>query len=570
MKYFIFILTALSVSLHSAGLKDIYAEYFRFGTILNASTVQDKSTTDIVLAEFNSITPENELKPDATIASNCSGATDENIPVSLDRARSILDFANKHNLGVRGHALVWHNQTPECFFKANMPSNSGGWSSKEQMNKRMESYIKNIFAAFEKDYPNLNLYAYDVVNEAFENWGAGLRTDSEATGGTSNWYRIYKNDDFIVKAFEYARKYAPAKTKLFYNDYNEYAPGKRESIRDLGIKLKAAGTIDGIGMQSHLDLDNTSYPGPSVADYRTAISMFAKTGLEVQVTELDITAKSTSMSAQADRYRDIFKEIIAQKDQVTAVVVWGVKDSQSWRSSGNPLLFNNSGKKQSYTSVAALIPESEWGDGDASNPGGSGGTGGTGENPSTDPDCEPTENYEPAFCGGMDYSKVMDNDTYPPFEGSCVFIKNFEVIQPNLEATVLVNGVSNTCGEEWEDCPYNEKPETVDGGYYVYVKSGAINTYEDNGWQGIEAGKKLCKGTDAISQSVVSPVQVKVLKAGLISIYTHKKTSVEVFDLKGNKLANYNTQGFNTIELPLSKGVYILRVNGKNWKIPIY
>ena len=320
------------------GLKDVYQEYFLFGTVLNSNTSNDQKMKDLVLREFNSITPENELKPDATMV--LSGSTNEDIKVQLNTgARRILKFCEDNNIPVRGHTLVWHNQTPAWFFRANMTS-SGALADAATMDKRMESYIKNIFALIKKDFPNVNLYAYDVVNEAFKNNGGGLREAGTASG-QSPWTQIYGNDQFIVNAFKYARMYAPANCKLFYNDYNEYISDKRNDMYNLAMKLKAENLIDGIGMQAHLDM---GYPSASL--FGEAVAKFASTGLEIQITEMDITTSTGDFTAQGRQYRDIMKKVLEYKDNVTAFVVWGIQDNQSWRSSRNPLLFDSSGNRK--------------------------------------------------------------------------------------------------------------------------------------------------------------------------------------------------------------------------------
>jgi len=98
--------------------------------------------------------------------------------------------------------------------------------------------------------------------------------------------------------------------------------------------------------------------------------------------------------------------------------------------------------------------------------------------------------YQASFCGNMEWSSVLGGSATMPKEGECLYIGDFSRIQPWLEATVIINGVGNTCGEDWSDCPYNEKPAAKDGGYYVYVKTGRINEYQNNGWQGIVAKPK--------------------------------------------------------------------------------
>jgi len=340
----------LNASAATQGLKDVYGKYFKFGTCVGNNYTSNSPLMALALREFNSFTCENELKPNQTIVQ--SGSTDTDIKVSLNNAASILDFAQKNNIGVRGHTFVWHNQTPDWFWSSNI-NGGGGNASVAQMNSRMESYIKNMFAAIKTQYPTLNLYAYDVVNEAFTNDGGGLRKASGETGGDSRWTAIYGDDTFIVNAFKYARQYAPASCKLFYNDYNEYIGAKTTDIINLVTKIKAQGNIDGIGMQSHLSI---SYPDN--ATYRTAVERFAATGLELQVTELDITHDNNN-AALTQKYKDIMGIIMDNKENFTSVTVWGITDNLSWRSGNNPLLFDGSmNPKDAYKAVVEVAGKS--------------------------------------------------------------------------------------------------------------------------------------------------------------------------------------------------------------------
>jgi len=351
----------------NGGLKDVYANRFKFGSILNGSTVNSAAMKTIVLREFNSITPENELKPDATILQ--SGSTNDNVKVQLNNgAKAILKFCEDNNIPVRGHTLVWHSQTPGWFFRENFSAN-GAVVTPAVMDKRMESYIKNMFALITSSYPKLKLYAYDVVNEAASENGSYRTAGSDAASGQSMWVQVYGNNSFIEKAFTYARQYAPATTKLFYNDYNEYIQAKRDYIANSIIKpLKQKGLIDGMGMQSHLDVRTGTDPYPNATLYGQAITTFKNLGVEIQVTELDATVNDGNESyfpAQATYYKNIMNEILTKGgDAVKAVVVWGIQDDQSWRKTRKPLLFDASAnKKAAYTELVKLIPQSEWGDG---------------------------------------------------------------------------------------------------------------------------------------------------------------------------------------------------------------
>lgn len=326
-------------------LSDLYSPYFNIGTAVMASNLSSPSFMDLVEKHFDdSITFGNELKPDSVLdkaaCQEMAAAGDDTDPqVTLSAARSLLNYCRDNNLPVRGHTLVWHSQTPDWFFKENY-ADDGAFVSKEKMLQRMENYIKNVFAVLEKEYPTVNIYAWDVVNEAWQDDGTPRNPGEQGSSGSSNsaWVKVFGDNSFIEYAFTYARKYAPEGTKLFYNDYNEYMPSKTQAIVDMANELAAKGLIDGIGCQSHLDVSF-----PSVSVYEKAIAAFAATGLEVQITELDVTTSDTTeagLATQAQYYSDIMDVLVKYSDSISAVVFWGVTDDQSWRASRLPLLFD--------------------------------------------------------------------------------------------------------------------------------------------------------------------------------------------------------------------------------------
>ena len=345
-------------------LKDAYADCFKIGTAVTTKELAPASTKELILKHFNSITPGNEMKPDALLDKKACLALaeegdDENPQVSLASARSILNFARENHIPVRGHVLVWHQQTPTWFFKENYDEN-GEWVSKEKMLVRMENYIKNVFAAIEQDYPDVDFYAFDVVNECWLDDGNYRKAGSQEEGSANSpWVQIFGDNSFIKPAFEFAKKYAPADCKLYYNDFNEYMPGKTPAIVKMVEEINADGHyIDGIGMQSHLGTD--VFPTANV--YRKALKAFAETGLDVQITELDHMISSPDLfEDQAQYYSDIMDVIMEYKDNVSAVVFWGTTDDMSWRASKYPLLFNEdyTAKPAFYSITDGIeIPES--------------------------------------------------------------------------------------------------------------------------------------------------------------------------------------------------------------------
>lgn len=342
-----------------ASLNDVYSDYFKIGFATTPAELRNEAVQNIMKKHADYMTIGNELKPDSVLNQSASQkyfketGDDTNPQISLANAKSALEFAEKNGISVRGHVLVWHSQTPDWFFKEGF-SNDGDWVSKEVMVKRLENYIKNVMETIAEEYPNVDFYGWDVVNEAFKDTG-GMRDagSNNVVNGQSAWVQVFGDDSFIDYAFEFARKYAPEGCKLFYNDYNEYIPEKRDDICKKVAELKEKNLIDGVGMQSHIKMGS-----PSIALYEEAIRKYADLGVEVQITELDIDQKSNSasdLSQLAERYQEVFKmykKVKGDGVNLTAVTIWGINDGNSWIG-GYPLLFDNDFQaKQCFYAIA--------------------------------------------------------------------------------------------------------------------------------------------------------------------------------------------------------------------------
>jgi endo-1,4-beta-xylanase len=326
-------------------LKDVYKKYFKIGTATTVAEISPKTTQKLILKHFNSLTPGNELKPDSCL--DKAGTIEEsektgdytNPKVKIGAAQPILNFAAENDIPVRGHTLVWHSQTPTWFFKEKWDAD-GDWVDKETMIKRMENYIKNLFDAVKAAYPTVNFYAWDVVNEAIVDDGKPRNPGSqEQNPNNSPWVQIFGDNSFIKYAFQFAKKYGIEGCKYYYNDYNEYMPQKTPAIIQMVKEVnEGEQLIDGIGLQSHLDVN---FPGLSA--YEKAIKLLSETGLDLQITELDATTQDTSEAGferQAEYYSDIMDVIVKYSKSISAVVFWGTTDDQSWRADRCPLLFN--------------------------------------------------------------------------------------------------------------------------------------------------------------------------------------------------------------------------------------
>lgn len=319
-------------------LKEVYADYFDFGTAVVANEVLDTDRMEFYKSQFNIFTYGNEMKPDSLInIAACKSAVrktgDETaVEVKFDRCKPLLEWAAQNGVKVHGHTLIWHSQTPEQFFHEGYNSTSP-LCSREVMLGRMENYIRQVLTWTEEHYPGV-IVSWDVVNEAAADSGRQLRQ--------SNWTKVV-GEDFINRAFEYARKYAAPHVKLFYNDYNSEMTMKNLVIRDILSSLIADGTVDGYGFQSHYSTSSSLFYIGVAWDTVAKLTLNDGTPIRLRVSELDVGIPANTESnwkTQARFYEDLFEIYRKHADQIDAVHTWGTTDDLSWRRENYPLLFD--------------------------------------------------------------------------------------------------------------------------------------------------------------------------------------------------------------------------------------
>ena len=198
-------------------------------------------------------------------------------------------------------------------------------------------------------------------------------TEDDANGltlnwGSGHWYWGYYVPDYHVKAFQLARKYLPADTKLFVNDYNlETSPKKLEAlikfVKEIDEK-NGSPIVDGIGTQMHVTLncsDDAEKNAASIAELKAKVdAMFqtmAATGKLVRVTELDLslgtgTPSSNQYKAQSDAYRMIVESYKANvpEAQQSGITIWSLSDNEAeheyWLKGQVPNLFDKDYKRK--------------------------------------------------------------------------------------------------------------------------------------------------------------------------------------------------------------------------------
>lgn len=325
----------------SLGLKDYYKEYFTMGVAVSPASLAGTQSA-LILKNFGSLTAENVMKP-ALIH------PEEN-RYSWDNADKIVNFALANGMKVRGHTLVWHQQTPAWFFK----DSAGNRVSKEVLLARLKDHITTVVSRYKG-----KVYAWDVVNEA-------IADDNNKVWRETEWYKIC-GEEYIAKAFQWAHEADPG-ALLFYNDYNTEFPGKRDKVYKLVKQLLDAGIpIHGIGLQGHWNLVE-----PSEKNFRDALEKYSTLGLKLQITELDVSVYTSGEKdasdnvftpvrelQQIEKYRMIFSVLREYRSVITGVTFWNVSDKSSWldnfpvRGRKNyPLLFDQNLKpKKAYWEV---------------------------------------------------------------------------------------------------------------------------------------------------------------------------------------------------------------------------
>lgn len=338
-----------------------YEPYFKVGGCLSTRMFRNTEIRKMVKDNFNSITAENEGKPEQILDQDACkelAKTDETqVAIKTAPFEKIYDWCAKNNIGVRHHTFVWFDQTPQWFFKKGYDAN-GAVVSKSTMLARMENFIKTTIETINERWPGL-VYAIDVSNEAVQN-GAVRKTNNY--GSSPNYWYETIGEDFVYYAFKYARQYAEVDQELYYNDYAyDYETSNCKFALETLLKdAIAEELIDGVGIQGHLDMNNYSLDSV-IKD----AEMIKEKGLKCQITELDITVNGNSESVfnnQKNAYKQLATRVLegnaSGKTEVNAIVFWGVTDNMSWRGSQYPLIFNeNYSKKPAYYGFLEAVQE---------------------------------------------------------------------------------------------------------------------------------------------------------------------------------------------------------------------
>lgn len=292
-------------------LAEAYAGDFLIGAAVTAAVLDSH---DDLMRQFSCLTPENAMKP-----ARLHPTENE---YNFREADMIATYAGACKMKLRGHTLVWHNQTPDWFFLDGDQPASG-----QTVRRRMEDHIAAVAGRY-RSYA----YAWDVVNEAVSD------KPGEPPLRQNHWLERI-GPDYLAYAFRAAHKADPD-ALLFYNDYNETQPIKSLRIHDLIRTLKHEGVpIHGIGLQGHYDIY-----APSLDEVAAAIEHYASLDVTLHITEMDISLYREGdrsscdvppeewLAMQAQRYDELFALFRKYRRYISCVTMWGVADDVSWLS----------------------------------------------------------------------------------------------------------------------------------------------------------------------------------------------------------------------------------------------
>ena len=371
-------------NLDEPSLAGLFEPYFGMGNIYSTYSLMNAfDTRDAFVHHFNVITAENTHKPDhiAGPGNRVTVPTPEEF--NFTDADRIVEWAMDNDIQLVGHALVWHGQSPDWLFR----NPNGTPLPRAEAKYRMEFYMSTLSEHFASQGTLGAFYSWDVVNEAIAsgggtwndvpgNWRNQMRANSPWLLAFANGANLEAGEhaaDFIWYAFYFARKHFPYSI-LYYNDYNEEIPAKRNAIAQMVEEINEKWAnhpsydgrllIEAIGMQSHYHLEGWT---TNLNNVPLALDRFIATGARVSVTELDITyggsgspphpsLTAEQLQRQGEAYRRIFTYYLERAQYLSRVSIWGMADHKSWRSNGFPLLFDSSFRaKPAFNEIVDLV-----------------------------------------------------------------------------------------------------------------------------------------------------------------------------------------------------------------------
>ena len=309
------------------------------GTAVRPAYLSESVYASTLAREFNMVEPEDVLKWETVHPD----------PQSFDfsQADQIVDFATRHEMKIRGHTLVWHQQNPKWLTE-------GKYTSGE-LAQILEKHIKTVVGHYRG-----KIFAWDVVNEAFDELQPGkLRStiwrDQPGIGLAGN------GSAYIERCFRWAHEADPQALLLYNEAGAETMNPKSDAIYAMVRDFRQRGVpIDGVGFQMHVANLHSD-----VSSVSANIKRFTALGVQIHITEMDValpvdtggSPRPEDLQKQADIYREVATACLSHP-RCTAIQTWGFTDKYSWigshskKTQGAALPFDrNYGAKPAYRAL---------------------------------------------------------------------------------------------------------------------------------------------------------------------------------------------------------------------------
>lgn len=306
------------------------------GCCVETDNLRDRAFTDLLLRDFNQITPSYEMKMSICVRPDGS--------FNFGPADRLIAFAADKGMRLHGSALVWYKYQPAAFQAL------GG--QRDAFERLYADWIGQMVGRTRGVASG-----WDVINEPIEHDEIRLRD--------SLWTKVLGPEEHMVMALDLATKADPGAIH-FINEYDlERRPEKRLLFMKLiESLLKKGAKIGGIGTQTHIELADRGTIKPAIAD-------LASFGLPIHISELDVSlgrwranraspaVKLSDQAAVAAETADAF--VALPSSQRYALTLWGLRDRDSWlqmppfdaERGDLPLAFDDAGKPKPMAAALA-------------------------------------------------------------------------------------------------------------------------------------------------------------------------------------------------------------------------
>ena len=269
----------------------------------------------------------------------------------FDAMDESMSFAKQNHMKLMGHCLVYRNMQTAPWLNFNN-AQCGGWSSKE-LDSILKEHIEGVVRHGGDTY-----YAWEVVNEP--------------TNPTHNgcWSRVLGEDDYIVKAFQYAREASPNGLLLLNETFGQSGIDKdrAEEFFSLVERVKKKGApIDVIGTEMHWELP-ALHPN-YLEEFKAFLDRARKIGVKVHITEMDVYQGPNDTPEAFAKQKEVFYNVVhacLKDSNCIGFMTWGIGDRYTWLRTSDwknfpnakPVLFDDGyGKKPAYYGVLQALKE---------------------------------------------------------------------------------------------------------------------------------------------------------------------------------------------------------------------